>query len=64
MKAPVFASLLLAAAALGAGSPSSAAQWGEQRREVRREMREGAREVARERREARREIRREVYERW
>ena len=36
---PVFASLLLAAAGLLAGFPSSAAQWGEQRREVRREFR-------------------------
>ncbi len=56
MQGRVFASLLLAAAALLPGSLSSAAQWGEKDREVRREIREGAREVARERREARREF--------
>jgi hypothetical protein len=56
MKGRVRASLLLAVAALLAGSPSSSAQWGEKRREVNREIREGAREVARERREARREF--------
>jgi hypothetical protein len=56
MNGRVRASLLLAAAALLTGSPSSAVQWGEQRREVRREMGEGAREVTRERREARREF--------